>query len=1023
MSSILWSVVSTVIVGIFTQLPHTALQLDTPQKVDTTRNNLIRKSNIHPPVIIFKDDKGLSIPLHIDEVSVSVKVIATMALTTMEITFRNDQNRILEGELNFPLGEGQFITRFAMDVNGTLREGVVVEKAKGRVIFEETVRKNIDPGLLELTRGNSFKARVYPIPAKGSKKILIAYQQELIGDSDGDSKYLLPLDFKDTLSKFSLTAEVYSTFKPAIVSSPSTGSFELENGGSFALRINHTNFLANQTLELTIPNSSAKSTTYIETLDNQKYFTITATPPPFISTKLLPKRLCLLWDASGSGITRDKERELILLDSYIKKIGNCSVQLVTFRNEVDKPEQFVISNGNWNSLKTKLSSIVYDGGTQYGTLNLKNYTCDEFLLFSDGISTFGKSELQTSTTPIIAINSSQHAEHSYLQYITRQTGDNYIDLTVLDNQQAASRIQELTYSFLSAVYDVNSIEDVYPSISTPVNGTIMICGKLQADKSEIILNFGFGKTIKHTEKIRLDANSQSVKTTMLPRLWAQKKIAELDMRYKINKNTITELGKQFSIVTRNTSLLVLDRIEDYVVHQIIPYEDSLKQLYNTRISELNKRQTIEDTSHTTMVLNLFKQRKEWWNKTFEPKKNFPKPDTVRLQNGFEVGQNGFVVRGSRANETSINVDGLDVGDQFSSQESSRTRTPSPSTKEVVIMANREPPVVNMATIGSMRVVNGEDNLMIRHEEMSNPLSASITLKKWDANTPYIQELQKASAGDEYSVYLELKKEYGTNPGFFMDCADFFSERNNKTLALRILSNIAEMELENHQLLRVLAHRLEQLGYISLAIDVFRDVLEMREEEPQSYRDLSLALAENKQYQEAEDTLYKVITKKWDARFPEVELIALNEWNNILTKAINKLNTTHYDKRFIFAMPVDVRVVLNWDADNCDMDLWVFDPSNEKCFYSHPNTEIGGHLSRDMTGGYGPEEFILKKALAGKYQVKVQYYGSQQQKIAGATTIQLELYTRYMTGREEKKTITLRLNNPKELIDVGEFTFE
>ncbi|MBS1537013.1 MAG: DUF2135 domain-containing protein [Bacteroidetes bacterium] len=1007
MSSILWSVVSTVIVGIFTQLPHTALQLDTPQKVDTTRNNLIRKSNIHPPVIIFKDDKGLSIPLHIDEVSVSVKVIATMALTTMEITFRNDQNRILEGELNFPLGEGQFITRFAMDVNGTLREGVVVEKAKGRVIFEETVRKNIDPGLLELTRGNSFKTRVYPIPAKGIKKILIAYQQELVGDSEGDSKYLLPLDFKDTLSKFSLTAEVYSTFKPIIISSPSTGNFETENDGSFALRINHSNYRAGQALELTIPKFTAKSTAYIETLDNQKYFTITATPPPFTSSKQLPKRICLLWDASGSGTNRDKERELILLDTYFKKIGNCSVQLVTFSNEIDKPEYFVISNGNWNSLKTKLSSIVYDGGTQYGTLNLKNYTCDEFLLFSDGISTFGKSELQTSTTPIISINSSQHAEHSYLQYITRQTGGNYIDLTTLDNQQAASRIQELTYSFLSAVYDVNSIEDVYPSISTPVNGTIMICGKLQADKSEIILNFGFGKTIKHTEKIRLDANSQSVKTTMLPRLWAQKKIAELDMRYKTNKNAITELGKQFSIVTRNTSLLVLDRIEDYVVHQIIPYEDSLKQLYNTRISDLNKKQTIEDTSHTTMVLNLFKQRKEWWNKTFEPIKKFKSKDSSGLirrltrNPSFEDEQS-----------TVINSNG-------------ENEFPAPRIAEGAVSNSRILSVTE--TNQRLEVANGRGMYVnesgIAKIQEANPLSASITLKKWDANTPYIQELQKASAGDEYSVYLELKKEYGTNPGFFMDCADFFSERNNKTLALRILSNIAEMELENHQLLRVLAHRLEQLGYISLAIDVFRDVLEMREEEPQSYRDLSLALAENKQYQEAADTLYKVITKKWDARFPEVELIALNEWNNILTKAINKLNTTRYDKRFIFAMPVDVRVVLNWDADNCDMDLWVFDPSNEKCFYSHPNTEIGGHLSRDMTGGYGPEEFILKKALAGKYQVKVQYYGSQQQKIAGATTIQLELYTRYMTGREEKKTITLRLKNPKELIDVGEFTFE
>ncbi len=84
--------------------------------------------------------------------------------------------------------------------------------------------------------------------------------------------------------------------------------------------------------------------------------------------------------------------------------------------------------------------------------------------------------------------------------------------------------------------------------------------------------------------------------------------------------------------------------------------------------------------------------------------------------------------------------------------------------------------------------------------------------------------------------------------------------------------------------------------------------------------------------------------------------------------------------------------------------------------------IGGLLSRDMTGGYGPEEFLLKKALPGKYSVQVQYFGSRQQKAAAPTTIQLELYTRYATGKEEKKEITMRLKDPKQVIDVGEFMF-
>ncbi|MBT4225217.1 MAG: hypothetical protein HOD72_12200 [Opitutae bacterium] len=92
-----------------------------------------------------------------------------LAVTTISMNFHNDLNRVLEGRLNFPLGEGQTFSRFAMTVNGKLREGVVVEKAKCRQVFENIVRQGGDPGLLEWTKGNVFKACVYPIPEGGQE--------------------------------------------------------------------------------------------------------------------------------------------------------------------------------------------------------------------------------------------------------------------------------------------------------------------------------------------------------------------------------------------------------------------------------------------------------------------------------------------------------------------------------------------------------------------------------------------------------------------------------------------------------------------------------------------------------------------------------------------------------------------------------------------------------------------------------------------------------------------------------------
>jgi uncharacterized protein YfaP (DUF2135 family) len=143
-------------------------------------------------------------------------------------------------------------------------------------------------------------------------------------------------------------------------------------------------------------------------------------------------------------------------------------------------------------------------------------------------------------------------------------------------------------------------------------------------------------------------------------------------------------------------------------------------------------------------------------------------------------------------------------------------------------------------------------------------------------------------------------------------------------------------------------------------------------------------------------------------------------NAILSTCGKKLEPGELDPRLLRNLPVDVRVVLTWDADNTDMDLWVIDPNGEKCFYGHRATYIGGHMSPDYTGGYGPEEFLLKRAQPGKYLVHVKYYGNQQQVIAGATTVQLDMTTDFGKAHAKTESITLRLQDAKEVIKVGEF---
>jgi Ca-activated chloride channel homolog len=113
-------------------------------------------------------------------------------------------------------------------------------------------------------------------------------------------------------------------------------------------------------------------------------------------------------------------------------------------------------------------------------------------------------------------------------------------------------------------------------------------------------------------------------------------------------------------------------------------------------------------------------------------------------------------------------------------------------------------------------------------------------------------------------------------------------------------------------------------------------------------------------------------------------------------------------------------VLAWDSDNSDMDLWVTDPNGERCYYGNPGTYQGGLISDDFTGGYGPEEFVLKKAKPGKYKVEANFFGDRQQIVTGATTLTLGFSTGWGTQREKRESVTLRLSGKSETVFVGEF---
>jgi hypothetical protein len=160
-----------------------------------------------PPTLLMEGTGGASKAesLPITAVTVEARVFGPVAETRMTMVFSNPHSRALAGDLYFPLPEGATVSGYALDIEGTMVDGVVVEKDKGRQVFEKTVRQGVDPGLVELTKGNNFKTRVFPIPARGKRTVMVRYVTDVV-ETGGSPLYQLPLRFPNELDSFSLAS-------------------------------------------------------------------------------------------------------------------------------------------------------------------------------------------------------------------------------------------------------------------------------------------------------------------------------------------------------------------------------------------------------------------------------------------------------------------------------------------------------------------------------------------------------------------------------------------------------------------------------------------------------------------------------------------------------------------------------------------------------------------------------------------------------------------------------------------------
>lgn len=989
------------------------------------------------------------------KLNIDVQITGNIAKTVMTMTFHNNSNRILEGELTFPMPEGVSISRYALDINGKMREAVPVEKAKATEVFESIERRRIDPGLLEKVEGNNFRTRIYPLPANGNRTITVGYEEELSFNNKNVLKYHLPLDYNQAIEKFSLKTTVFeSIIKPELGEQPD-GSFDLKaNGNTYVGQIDKTNYQPKNGLTINLPKRNDLTEVQMQKASTGYYFLVNVFPKTESRQKQWANQIGLIWDTSLSGLQRNTEKEIELLDLIIRQKQNLTIQLGLVNNGFKNAGTFVISNGNWTQLKDKLKNLVYDGGTNFSAINTKSLQADEYILFTDGLSTFGKNTVSLNK-PVHCINTAFKADYSTLKFISMKTGGQFVNLNSTSVAEAFKQLNQQNLQFLGIKNGVD-VRQTYPSMKVTVNGHFSLAGIMNAFNTEFTLQFGFGNTVVSEQVVRLNATEHTLSSIDVSRVWAQKKITEMDIQYEDNKDDISVLSKQFGIVTRNTSLIVLENLDDYLRYDIVPPVE-LQQAYNAALKQRRTAILERKQDLINAAIAMTKELKTWWNTDFyykEPGKReerYPDPGQ-RDVNGDPTGNIAISDPVGEGRRSALVAE--QVRERRRAESASQMRMPAAAAKQELATSENnalnEVVVVGYGTqrkssvTGSAVTVSGKDlqrgssneimsllqgklaGLNITRSTGTVETQPAIVIPEFKSDKDYMKNLV-GKPDSAYPAYLKMRSKYISTPMFYFDVANWFYQQKDSVKALTILSNIADLDLENADLYKTLAYKLKQTGNYKDELFITQKVLQWRPMDAQSYRDYALALADNGQYQAALDHLYKVLTQSYNSQIADrdqgIEEIVISEINNLIAKHNNSLSTKGIDKRLIQPLPVDVRVVLNWNKNDTDIDLWLTDPTGEKGFYGNSRTKIGGRISNDFTSGYGPEQFMIKKAIKGKYKIEVNYYGDRQINISGPTTVTAEIYTRYATGKQQRKVIVLPMaagSSGGNL--VGEFNF-
>ena len=541
--------------------------------------------------------------LRIERHHINVSIENQLATTKIDQIFANPNNRVLEGTYIFPLQDDVAISDFVLYIDGQPVKGELLAKDKARATYEGIVRSMQDPALLEYIGTRAFKARVFPIPAHGERRIQMEYSQVIKVDSNL-AKYTYPLRTdkftNNPVGSLAVSIDIKSKHELKSIYSPSHEiAINRKDNHSANLSYEGSNVHARRDFtcyySLSDKEFGIDLITHRDNLDEAGFFMLLISPKYKVNKKdIIEKDFIFILDRSGSMKGRKIGQAKDALRFCVNNLNDGDrFNLILFNTDVESfsDELVPIKKQRENALAF-IEDIEGNGGTNINDALLTSFsekpdpTRPRIVVFlTDGEATVGTTDTELILKNVAKANKNE--SRIFVFGVGYDVNVNLLDKMAEENSGTRQYVKpkedlEIAVStFFTKVsepilvnleLDIENIriKDQYPQKLPHLfrGSQITVLGRYTGiGKSKLVLH-GDIEGKKHEFSNNAKFPKKETDHQFLPKLWAQRKVAYLVDEVRLNGENkelideITRLSKKYGIVTPYTSFLVTEDMKD-----------------------------------------------------------------------------------------------------------------------------------------------------------------------------------------------------------------------------------------------------------------------------------------------------------------------------------------------------------------------------------------------------------------------------------------------------------------------------